>query len=52
MIKASYYLVGFAECGVPSCHGFSGMNRFNSSQYSFFKVCNTLHFHRSVSSDQ
>lgn len=25
-------------CGGPPCQGFSGMNRFNSRQYSMFKV--------------
>ena len=25
-------------CGGPPCQGFSGMNRFNSRQYSLFKV--------------
>lgn len=25
-------------CGGPPCQGFSGMNRFNSRQYSQFKV--------------
>lgn len=26
-------------CGGPPCQGFSGMNRFNSREYSQFKVC-------------
>ena len=26
-------------CGGPPCQGFSGMNRFNSREYSKFKVC-------------
>ena len=39
-------------CGGPPCQAFSGMNRFNSCEYSLFQVCNTLHFHSSVSSDQ
>ena len=26
-------------CGGPPCQGFSGMNRFNSREYSRFKVC-------------
>ena len=25
-------------CGGPPCQGFSGMNRFNSREYSMFKV--------------
>jgi len=25
-------------CGGPPCQGFSGMNRFNSREYSKFKV--------------
>ena len=25
-------------CGGPPCQGFSGMNRFNSREYSQFKV--------------
>jgi hypothetical protein len=37
-------------CGGPPCQGFSGMNRFNSRQYSLFKVFNTLLFHSWVSS--
>jgi DNA (cytosine-5)-methyltransferase 1 len=28
-------------CGGPPCQGYSGMNRFNSRQYSLFKVCHT-----------
>ena len=39
-------------CGGPPCQGFSGMNRFNSRQYSLFKVCNTWLFLSRVSSDQ
>jgi hypothetical protein len=39
-------------CGGPACQAFSGMNRFNSCQYSLFQVCNTLQFYSSVSSDQ
>ena len=33
-------------CGGPPCQGFSGMNRFNSREYSKFKVgmANTLKF--------
>ena len=27
-------------CGGPPCQGFSGMNRFNSREYSQFKVRN------------
>ena len=27
-------------CGGPPCQGFSGMNRFNSREYSQFKVPN------------
>ena len=29
-------------CGGPPCQGFSGMNRFNSREYSKFKVCAIL----------
>ena len=28
-------------CGGPPCQGFSGMNRFNSREYSRFKVSNS-----------
>ena len=39
-------------CGGPPCQGFSGMNRFNSREYSMFKVRANLqylsYFHLSV----
>ena len=31
-------------CGGPPCQGFSGMNRFNSRDYSKFKVTDNLMF--------
>ncbi|XP_025419403.1 DNA (cytosine-5)-methyltransferase 1-like [Sipha flava] len=31
-------------CGGPPCQGFSGMNRFSSGQYSFFKNCLVVTF--------
>lgn len=34
-------------CGGPPCQGFSGMNRFNSRQYSLFKVSINC-FHRAL----
>jgi len=30
-------------CGGPPCQGFSGMNRFNSREYSRFKVGHFCH---------
>lgn len=39
-------------CGGPPCQGYSGMNRFNSRQYSIFKVRNTLLLYCCVNSDQ